>query len=169
MGRHSPQPRRSPRRICAIRRSGTPLQARGLAQRRAVTRSPHVSGEITAEGLASWATGLIAKRIATFEARRRRALKRDLDGEALHDLRTAARRLRSALEDLGPLVPYSRKNLRIVKRIGDATSEARDLAVLIGRLQAYRALAGKRNVPKSTTSSPGSNGASGVRSSAPRR
>jgi CHAD domain-containing protein len=42
------------------------------------------------------------------------------------------------------LVPYSRRNLRLVKRIGEATGDARDLAVLIGRLQTYRALAGRR-------------------------
>lgn len=61
----------------------------------------------------------------------------------MHDLRTAARRLRGALEDIGPLVPYTRRNLRLVKRVGDATGSARDLAVLIGRLQTYRATAGK--------------------------
>jgi CHAD domain-containing protein len=94
--------------------------------------------------LNAWAAGLIDKRIATFEARARRAHKRGLDGERLHDLRTAARRLRSALEDIGTLVPYSRRNLRLVKRVGDATGDARDLAVLVGRLQTYRALAGKR-------------------------
>lgn len=99
--------------------------------------------ETTADALHAWAAGLIGKRIATFEARRRRAEKRGLDGEALHDLRTAARRLRGALEDIGTLVPFSNKNLRVVKRVGDATGDARDLAVLIGRLQTSRAIAGK--------------------------
>jgi hypothetical protein len=104
---------------------------------------PHVFGRTIAGALNTWAAGLIEKRIATFEARTRRVAKRGLDGEALHDLRTAARRLRGALEDVGALVPYSRRNLRLVKRVGDATGEARDLAVLIGRLQTYRALAGQ--------------------------
>lgn len=90
-----------------------------------------------------WAAELIEKRVATYEARFRRAEKRELDGESLHDLRTSARRLRGALEDVGPLVPYSRRNLRLAKRVGEATGEARDLAVLIGRLQTYRALAGR--------------------------
>lgn len=100
-------------------------------------------GATTAEALNAWAAGLIDKRIATYEARRKRVEKRGFDGEALHDLRTAARRLRGALEDLGALVPHSRRNLRLAKRVGDATGEARDLAVLIGRLQAYRAVAGR--------------------------
>lgn len=97
-----------------------------------------------ASDLARWATELIEKRIATYEARYKRAEKRHLDGESVHDLRTSARRLRGALEDLGPLVAYSRRNLRLAKRVGVATGEARDLAVLIGRLQTYRALAGRR-------------------------
>jgi CHAD domain-containing protein len=42
------------------------------------------------------------------------------------------------------LVPYSRRNLRLVKHVGAATGDARDLAVLIGRLQNYRALSGRR-------------------------
>jgi len=94
--------------------------------------------------LTRWAAKLLEQRITTFEARYRRAERRGLDVESLHDLRTSARRLRGALEDIGPLVPYSRRNLRVSKRIGEATGDARDLAVLIARLQSYRALAGFR-------------------------
>lgn len=94
--------------------------------------------------LTEWAAALNEKRLATFEKRRKHAIDCGLDGESLHDVRTSARRLRSALEDLGPLVKHSKKNLRRAKHIGDVTGEARDLAVLIARLSGYRALAGLR-------------------------
>jgi CHAD domain-containing protein len=101
---------------------------------------------MTAENseLCEWATALIDKRISTFEKRRKHAIASGLDGEALHDVRTSGRRLRSALEDLGPLVKHAAKNRHRAKAIGDVTGDARDLAVLIAKLSSYRALAGLR-------------------------
>jgi CHAD domain-containing protein len=101
---------------------------------------------MTAEdsALCEWATALIDKRISTFEKRRKHVIVSGLDGEALHEVRTSARRLRSALEDLGPLVEHAAKNRRRAKAIGDATGDARDLAVLIAKLSSYRVFAGLR-------------------------
>jgi len=69
------------------------------------------------------------------------------DGEALHDLRVALRRLRSCLdsyeEQLGDAVPE--KLSRRLRRLARATGPGRDAEVQIAWLREHRAEVGRRN------------------------
>jgi len=62
------------------------------------------------------------------------------DGEALHDLRVALRRLRSTLRALGPLLPcpVPEKQARRLKRAARITGPARDAEVFLAWLGAQR-------------------------------
>ncbi|TAM78441.1 CHAD domain-containing protein [bacterium] len=87
--------------------------------------------------LAEWARELVERRLDDFELRRAAALERPHDVEALHDVRTRARRLRAALEDLRELVPEAEGWLRILKQLGRHTGAARDNDVLLARVEVY--------------------------------
>ncbi|TAM86571.1 CHAD domain-containing protein [bacterium] len=87
--------------------------------------------------LAEWAHALVERRLRDFELRRAAALEQPHDVEALHDVRTRARRLRAALEDLRELVPEAEEWLSALKRLNRYTGAARDNDVLMARADAY--------------------------------
>jgi CHAD domain-containing protein len=58
----------------------------------------------------------------------RRAFVREPTADALHRVRTGARRLRSLLEDVAAIAPHKRLRRR-AKRAAELTGEARDAAV----------------------------------------
>lgn len=87
--------------------------------------------------LAEWARALVERRLNDFELRRAAALEQPHDVEALHDVRTRARRLRAALEDLRELVPEAEEWLRALKRLNRYTGAARDNDVLLARVDGY--------------------------------
>ncbi len=59
---------------------------------------------------------------------------REPSEKRLHDVRTAGRRLRSLLEDVGDLAPH-RKLLSRVKRAAAATDAARDATIILRLLE----------------------------------
>jgi len=87
--------------------------------------------------LKAWARALIDRRLRDFEEKRAKALEHPHDPEALHDVRTRARRLRAALEDLHDLIPEANHWLRVLKRLGRRTGAARDNDVLLERVEGY--------------------------------
>ncbi len=78
------------------------------------------------------------------EKARRKHAKASHDTDGLHKIRTRARRLRSALEDLAQCTCGEGAFLSEVKRLGDRTGKARDAQVLLERLQRYRQVAGSQ-------------------------
>ncbi|MBC5829567.1 MAG: CHAD domain-containing protein [Candidatus Eremiobacteraeota bacterium] len=91
--------------------------------------------------LIEWARGILIAQTRELETTRRKRLKASRDAERLHKLRTRARRLRCALEDLRECTASARAFLRMVKRLGDKTGKARDGQVLLQRLRRYHLLA----------------------------
>ncbi|MDE2571977.1 MAG: HAD-IA family hydrolase [bacterium] len=106
-------------------------------------RAPH-RGRMMGEAphpLAGWADELVCQRLRDFEERRIAALANPDDVEALHHVRTRARRLRAALEDLHEAYPHAGPMLRALKRLGRRTGAARDNDVLLERVERYCAAA----------------------------
>ncbi|TAM60727.1 CHAD domain-containing protein [bacterium] len=87
--------------------------------------------------VARWARELVERRLHDFQMRREAALAMPHDVEALHDVRTRARRLRAALEDLGGFIPEAGDWLRALKSLGRRTGAARDNDVLLARVEHY--------------------------------
>lgn len=91
--------------------------------------------------LVEWARGILSAQMRQVETARRKCLKPSPSAEQLHKLRTRARRLRSALEDLRHCTPKAAKCLSVIARLGDRTGKARDGQVLLARLRRYRCIA----------------------------
>ena len=99
--------------------------------------NPAAEEERAPDPLEAWAGELIERRVRDFEVKRAAVLERAEDAEALHDVRTRARRLRAALEDLRELVPEAEEMLGALKRFSRRTGEARDNDVLLARVEWY--------------------------------
>lgn len=82
---------------------------------------------VTDDRITAWARALAASEMRAFMRARRRFLKRP-SGTRLHDVRVAARRLRSLLDDFADAVP-TRRHKRLHALI-DLTGVARDARVL---------------------------------------
>jgi CHAD domain-containing protein len=79
--------------------------------------------------------------VERFEELRSDALKRWNHGKRIHKLRTQARRLRAAVEDLCDCTPCAPQLLETCRELNDETTAARDSLVMIERLQRYRRFA----------------------------
>jgi len=93
--------------------------------------------------LVKWARHILAAQTQELEKALSKHLRSSSDGEGLHKIRTRARRLRCALEDLQHCTADVPKFLAKVKRLGDKTSKARDGQVLLHRLRHYRRIASR--------------------------
>jgi len=91
-----------------------------------------------AAALEAWAQMLIRNRINRLERLRRKACKQWERGRHVHRLRTHARRLRAALEDLSDCVPRAQALIDESKLLGQKTGKVRDADVLAHKLQRYR-------------------------------
>ncbi len=87
-----------------------------------------------------WARRILTALAGQLENASRKRLKPSQDAQGLHKIRTRARRLRSALEDLQQC-SIDGGFLADVKRLGDKTGMARDGQVLLQRLHKYRRIA----------------------------
>lgn len=81
-----------------------------------------------------WLDKTIRNERRSLERARERFVRKPTE-ERLHDVRTAARRFRSLLEDVSGLAPCARL-LQRVKRATAATDAARDATILLRLLQA---------------------------------
>ena len=88
-----------------------------------------------------WAVALIRERVKSFEKLRCKASHKWKGGKRIHKLRTHARRLRAALEDLCDCTPAAPDLLARCKDLSDATAAARDSVVMLERLRSYRRFA----------------------------
>jgi CHAD domain-containing protein len=86
--------------------------------------------------VSAWATMLVRRRIAELEAVRSKARKHWKRGKYVHKLRTQARRLRAAVEDLRACIPGAQL-VDESKALGQSTGKVRDAEVLIRKLQRY--------------------------------
>lgn len=84
---------------------------------------------------------LVRKRMDDLQAVRTKARKGWKKGKYVHQLRTHARRLRAAVEDLRACVPGAQTLIDESKTLGQNTGKVRDADVLIRRLQRYRRFA----------------------------
>src|SRR5579872_7537985 len=84
------------------------------------------------ERIRAWADELVACAVRRFERARRRFVRNATD-DHLHDVRTAARRLHSLLEDLADVVTLEQR--KRLHKIVEASAVARDAAVLRVRLR----------------------------------
>lgn len=91
--------------------------------------------------VASWAHDLAQKRVETLESVRKKAAQNWKGGKYVHKLRTSARRLRAALEDLHECIACAGDLLDDTKTLADALGTVRDADVLVERLQRYRRFA----------------------------
>lgn len=89
----------------------------------------------------SWALELARKRVDALESVRKKAAGNWKDGKYVHRLRTRARRLRAALEDLHECIASASEVLDDTKTLADALGMVRDADVLVERLQRYRRFA----------------------------
>ncbi|MBV8727052.1 MAG: CHAD domain-containing protein, partial [Candidatus Eremiobacteraeota bacterium] len=71
----------------------------------------------------------------------RKAKKHWRGGKYVHKLRTQARRLRAAVEDLRACISNAQKLIDESKNLGQKTGKIRDAEVLLRRLQRYRVFA----------------------------
>ena len=94
------------------------------------------NGEVT-----RWAVALIRTRLDDFEKLRHKAVRHWKRGKQIHKLRTRARRLRAALEDLCECTPGAPDLLAKCKELSDCTTAARDTVVMMERLKRYRRFA----------------------------
>jgi CHAD domain-containing protein len=92
-----------------------------------------LSKRLADERIQEWAHSLVKADVQAFEQARRRFVRRPT-AERLHHVRTAARRLRSLLEDFAEIETV--KRLKALKRIVEVTGEARDARVLRDALRA---------------------------------
>ncbi|GAC1389223.1 MAG: hypothetical protein NVSMB31_04930 [Vulcanimicrobiaceae bacterium] len=88
-----------------------------------------------------WAVQTVRVRVEEFERLRCEIAKHWRKGKRLHRLRTQARRLRAAVEDLAECIPGSDQLMKRCGELSDKTTDARDAAVLIRRLERYRRFA----------------------------
>ncbi|MBS1795942.1 MAG: CHAD domain-containing protein [Acidobacteria bacterium] len=95
--------------------------------------------EVDDAGARQWAGEVLRARFAEIIARREPALTSD-DIEAVHALRVATRRLRSALRSFAPLLPKKafKNSQKDLKSIADALGAARDQDVAIAALEKLR-------------------------------
>ncbi|MBV9149920.1 MAG: CHAD domain-containing protein [Candidatus Eremiobacteraeota bacterium] len=89
----------------------------------------------------TWATMLVRQRMSDLQKVQRKAKKHWCGGKYVHKLRTHARRLRAAIEDLRGCIPNAQKLIDESKNLGQKTGKIRDADVLIRRLQRYRVFA----------------------------
>ncbi len=92
------------------------------------------------QNVTDWARQILTALAWQLENVRRKPLKSSRDAQGLHKIRTRARRLRSALEDLQQC-SINGGFLANVKRLGNKTGMARDGQVLLQRLHKYRRIA----------------------------
>lgn len=88
-----------------------------------------------------WAVQLVRTRVESLEQLRAQTRADWGKGKHIHDLRTHARRLRAALEDLHDCIPSADALLAQCKALSDKTTQARDAAVMARRLRRYRRFA----------------------------
>lgn len=88
-----------------------------------------------------WAVQLIRTRVQSFERLRCGASRKWKHGKRIHRLRTQARRLRAALEDLCDCTPCASGLLSKCRELSDETAAARDTLVMMQRLEGYRRFA----------------------------
>jgi len=84
---------------------------------------------------------LVERRMSDLQKVQRKANKRWCGGKHVHKLRTNARRLRAAVEDLRSCIPNAQKLIDESKNLGQKTGKIRDADVLIRRLERYRVFA----------------------------
>jgi len=83
-----------------------------------------------------WALRLVRERVDSTEAARCRADEK-FSERRVHRLRTQARRLRAALEDLYECIPSADDLMERSRAVGDETGKVRDATVLIEKLERY--------------------------------
>ena len=84
---------------------------------------------------------LVRGRIKDLKKLQRKARKHWRDGEHVHKLRTHARRLRAAVEDLRSCIANAQRLIDESHNLGQKTGKVRDADVLIRKLERYRLLA----------------------------
>lgn len=100
--------------------------------RRRVFEGPESnSGAMVDPNVKAWAEELLGRDLTAFKEARKRFLRRPT-GKRLHDVRTAARRMRSLFEDLSSTIGVT--DLKDLKRAINASGAARDADVLHGVL-----------------------------------
>ena len=87
--------------------------------------------------IVAWANVLVRRRIDDLNKIKRKARKNWRDGAHVHKLRTHARRLRAAVEDLRSCIPNAQRLIDESKDLGQKTGKVRDADVLIRRLDRY--------------------------------
>jgi len=90
------------------------------------------------DDVTAWAMALVRRRMGALAAVRAKARRRWKAGRHVHELRTNARRLRAAVEDLRTRVPGAQALIDASKELGKRTGKVRDAHVLIDKLQHYR-------------------------------
>jgi len=94
-----------------------------------------------AADIVAWANLLVRSRINDLKKIQRKARKNWRDGAHVHKLRTHARRLRAAVEDLRSCIPNAQRLIDESKDLGQKTGKVRDADVLIHKLDRYRIFA----------------------------
>ena len=84
---------------------------------------------------------LVEHRMSDLQKVQRKANEHWCGGRYVHKLRTHARRLRAAVEDLRSCIPNAQKLIDESKNLGQKTGKIRDADVLIRRLERYRVFA----------------------------
>ncbi len=89
----------------------------------------------------AWANMLVGRRLSDVRKIQRKARKQWRNGAHVHKLRTHARRLRAAVEDLHGCIRNAQRLIDNSKELGQKTGKVRDADVLIRKLERYRILA----------------------------